>query len=280
MGFLGFGDYNKAGPGVPKNAPKKKTFFRFWDVYLPRFWKLAGLNFIYLVCCLPIITVGPATAGFVYVLRKYSCEKFTDYSDFFRIFKRDFKKSFIMGIVDLFIVFATSFSLYFYYANARAGSKFFSAIFIITLSMTFLLIMMHFYIYLMIVLLDLKLSKIIKNSLLLAYAGFKTNIITFFIVSGISALIIYLFLSTPLVVWPFLGVFVAFVPISFVGFVICFNSFPIIRKFVIDPYYEERGEKNPEDAEMETEGQAVFVDRGGEEAPINPKPKKKGKRIK
>ena len=279
MGFLGFGDYEKAGPGVAKNAPKKKAFFRFWDAYLPRFWKLCGLNFIYLICCLPIITIGPATAGFTYVLRKYSSEKYTDYSDFFRIFKRDFKKSFIMGIVDLLLVFIASFSLYFYYFNARQGSKFFGAIFVITLSMTFLLIMMHFYIYLMIVLLDLKLTKIIKNSLLLTYAGFKTNIITFLIVTLTSGLIVYLFLSTPLLVWPFLGVFVAFVPFSFMGFVICFNTFPVIRKFVIDPYYEERGEKNPEDEEMDTSKEAIFTDMGGKEAPINPRPKKKGKRI-
>lgn len=279
MGFLGFGDYNKAGPGVPKNAPKKKAFFRFWDVYLPRFWKLCGLNFIYLICCLPIVTIGPATAGFTYVLRKYSSEKYTDLSDFFRIFKRDFKKSFIMGIIDVLLVFIAGFSLYFYYFNARQGSKFFGVIFVITLSMTFLLIMMHFYIYLMIVLLDLKLTKIIKNSLLLTYAGFKTNIITFLIVTLSGGLIAYLFMSTTPIVWPFLGVFIAFVPLSFWGFVICFNTFPVIRKFVIDPYYEERGEKNPEDAEMDTSEEAVFVDRGGEEAPINPKPKKKGKRI-
>lgn len=279
MGFLGFGDYEKAGPGVPKKAPEKKGFFRFWDIYLPRFWKLAGLNFLYLICCLPIITIGPATAGFIYVLRKYSCDRCADYGDFFLIFKRDFKKSFVMGIIDLIIVIMASFSLYFYYYNFRQGSKFFGAIFVITLSMTFLLIMMHFYIYLMIVLLDLKLSKIIKNSLLLTYAGFKTNIITFFIVTLLSGLIVYLFLSTPLIVWPFLGVFVAFFPLSFMGLVICFNSFPIIRKFVIDPYYEERGERNPEDVEMDTSEEAVFTDRGGEEAPINPKPKRKGKRI-
>ena len=279
MGFLGFGDYDKAGPGVPKNAPQKKAFFRFWDIYIPRFWKLAGLNFIYLLCCLPIITIGPATAGFTYVLRKYSCDRFADMSDFFRIFKRDFKKSFIMGIVDIFIVFVASFSLYFYYFNFKEGSKFFGGVFIITLSCTFILIMMHFYIYLMIVLLDLKLSKIIKNSLLLVYAGFKTNIITFFIVSAVVALLAYLFMSTTLIVWPFLGFIVAFVALSFIGLVICFNTFPIIRKYVIDPYYEERGEKNPEDAEMETEGEAIFTDMGGKEAPINPKPKKKGKRI-
>lgn len=279
MGFLGFGDYDKAGPGVPKNAPQKKPFFRFWDLYLPRFWKLAGLNLLYVLCCLPIITIGPATAGFVYVLRKYSCDRYTDYGEFFKVFKRDFKKSFVMGLVDIFLFIAAGFSLYFYYFNYQQGSKFFGAIFIMTLSITFVVIMMHFYIYLMIVLLDLKLSKIIKNSLLLVYAGFKTNLITFFIVSAVTVLLAYLFMSTTLIVWPFLIIFTVLVPISFMGFVICFNTFPIIRKFVIDPYYEERGEKNPEDVEMETDEEAIFTDMGGKEAPINPKPKKKGKRI-
>ena len=35
-----FGDYTKAGPGVEKNAPQKKPFFRFIELYFRKFWKL------------------------------------------------------------------------------------------------------------------------------------------------------------------------------------------------------------------------------------------------
>lgn len=63
--------------------------------------------------------------------------------------------------------------------------------------------------------------------------------------------------------------------LSFMGFVVIFNSYPLIQKYVIDPFYAEKGQDNPEydylkplDAE-----DAVFLDKGGEEAPIEGKKK-------
>ena len=49
-----------------------------------------------------------------------------------------------------------------------------------------------------------------------------------------------------------------------------FNSYPLIQKYVIDPYYEERGESNPEYAYLEPldEEDAIFTDMGGKEAPV------------
>ena len=62
-----------------------------------------------------------------------------------------------------------------------------------------------------------------------------------------------------------------------------FNSYPQIQKYVIDPYYEERGEINPEYGYLSSEDseETVFVDKGGEEAPIESKKsgKKKNKTI-
>ena len=55
-----------------------------------------------------------------------------------------------------------------------------------------------------------------------------------------------------------------------------FNCFPIIRKYVIQPYYDERGEENPEFAYRDTEDEAVFVDTPETEIPQEaPKSSKK-----
>ena len=58
-----------------------------------------------------------------------------------------------------------------------------------------------------------------------------------------------------------------------------FNSYPQIQKYVIDPYYEERGEVNPEYGvySAEDEDDILFVDKGGEEAPIESKKTKQKK---
>ena len=65
---------------------------------------------------------------------------------------------------------------------------------------------------------------------------------------------------------------------------IIFNSYPLIQKYVIDPYYAEQGKDNPEYDYLKPldEDESVFTDKGGEEAPIegkSAKKKKKGKTI-
>ena len=72
-----------------------------------------------------------------------------------------------------------------------------------------------------------------------------------------------------------------FLPASWIGLVICFNSYPVIQKYIINPYYEQRGEINPElMGEMEVEPdpeETLFEDMGGKETPIV---KKKGAKAK
>lgn len=52
-------DYNKPGPGVPKNAPKKKGLPRFWEVLSRDFGNLVKLNLLMVLCMLPAIILGP-----------------------------------------------------------------------------------------------------------------------------------------------------------------------------------------------------------------------------
>jgi len=66
-------------------------------------------------------------------------------------------------------------------------------------------------------------------------------------------------------------------PLVFVGFVIVFNCYPIIQKYVINPYYAQRGEVNPEMLHAESLGENVFEDQGGKEKPTESPKQKKGK---
>lgn len=57
----------------------------------------------------------------------------------------------------------------------------------------------------------------------------------------------------------------------------------MIQKYIVNPYYEERGERNPELGPISEEDiaeNAVFVDRGGSEKEIKAVPKAHGKVIK
>jgi membrane protein insertase Oxa1/YidC/SpoIIIJ len=72
-----------------------------------------------------------------------------------------------------------------------------------------------------------------------------------------------------------------FFPAALMWFIACFNSYPVIQKYVIDPYYEEKGEINPErtDGFEDIDEEPVFEDMGGREKPIEKRKKGKGRHI-
>ena len=50
MGLFSRSEYIKAGPGISKNAPEKKPFFQFTELYFRKIGKLVKVNL--LVHCL------------------------------------------------------------------------------------------------------------------------------------------------------------------------------------------------------------------------------------
>lgn len=265
MGLF-FGNYDKAGPGIPKNAPKQSRGKVFFEIYTRKFWKLIQLNLLYLLFCIPIVTIGPATAAMTKVLRNYAQEKNAFlWSDFFEAFKKNFKQSFIVGIIDIIVIagLVMGFQLY----PAMAANNW---VFYIPLAFSFAilltLIFMHFYIYLMIITLDLPLIGILKNAFILATLGLKTNFLTL--------LFSILAIAGPFLLAYFIDFnFLLLIPIlctSLVWLIICYNSYPIIEKFVIKPYYdsledseEVAGEDEPAEVPV-----TICEDRGGSELPV------------
>ena len=62
------------------------------------------------------------------------------------------------------------------------------------------------------------------------------------------------------------------------GLIICFNCYPIIQKYIINPYYEQRGEVNPElTGGTSSSEESVFEDMGGKEKPVEKKKTSSGR---
>ena len=102
MGLFG-ANYENPGAGIAKDAPKKKGFFRFMEIFGRKFWKLLELNFLYMLFYLPLVAAsfvyyrcapgglrygllaifllafavcfGPALAGHTKILRNFTLEK-------------------------------------------------------------------------------------------------------------------------------------------------------------------------------------------------------------
>ncbi|MGN0552738.1 MAG: YesL family protein [Oscillospiraceae bacterium] len=276
MSLFGLNDYTKAGPGIAKDAPKKKPFFEFFELYFRKFWKLLQLNLLTVLFCIPVVTIGPALAGMTKVLRNYRLEKNAFiFHEFWKGFSQNLKQSIPVGLLDMLFIVSAIAALQVYPSMYKNSGNIIYIIFcVISVSFALTLLMMNFYIFPMIVATDLSLTNIIKNSFFLTCVGLKKNVITLLIV----AVIIFI-LGIAILLHPLSAIIIPIWPVSFLGFLIMFNSYPLIQKYVIDPYYEERGESNPEYAYLEplSEEDAIFTDMGGKETPIaSSKEKSKG----
>lgn len=299
-------DYESSGVGIAKNAPKKKGIKLFFEIFGRKFWKLFEVNMLYSLFYLPLllafscmtrihnvtlglvmtiimilvfaVLIGPATAGMTKVMRNYVLERnsFIVY-DFFRAFKSNFKQSAIVGFLDCLILVSVwaGYKVYPVLAN-QMGSKLMYIPMVISLSLGIMVVMMNFYAFLMIIATDLSMKNLIKNSFALAFVALKKSALTFLIVFAVLAvmaiLVLYVSMSF-LILFPFF-------PAAFLSLVICFNSYPVIQKYVINPYYTSIGQVNPElGGDDLDEEEQIFEDMGGKEKPIEKRKKGKGKRI-
>jgi uncharacterized membrane protein YesL len=246
-GIFGFLDYSKPGKGVKKDEPQKPRFMFFWELFFRKFWKLIQLNFLFVAFSLPIVTIGPATAGMVYVLRNMATERPVFlFSDFWDGFKNNLLQSFALSLLAVAAGIVTSVS-WGYYSERVAASSLMIVPLALCGMMILLFVLMAFYAPLMIVTLELKLRNILKNAAIHAIVCLKTNLLTL-LFTGLTVLVTYLFL-------PISALLIVLILPAFVGFIVCFNSFPGIKRYVIDPFVAQNG--GGQDAGTE----AVFEDK-------------------
>lgn len=271
-----FYNNNVAGRGVAKNGPKKKPFFRFWELFANKFWTFFKLNLIYVLFCLPVVTFGPATAALTAMMRNIYLERpqFI-WHDFVDYFKKNFKQSLFIGILDIFVaaICVITFMQFSSNPNMEMSMK---VMFVLSIAVQLIFLMMNFYIYPQIVALNLNLGGIFKNSLILVFVNLPAELIT--LVVTLVFVSLFLLFTIPL------AFFLPFIPGAWLVFLSVFCCYPAIQKHIINPFYENSGERNPEipdweleDEDDEDEDEAVFEDQGGKEEPINLKKEKKKK---
>ena len=211
-------------------------------------WVLLGISALF------IFTFGLANVGAAYCVRGYNRgDPVFLMSDFFGAIKRNWKQGMVVGIIDLII----SFLLIYDYMFWQNQPGFFNAILMyFALFLIVLYFMMRFYIYTLIVTFDLKISKIFKNSLLMAFLGFKRNFLA--LIGIIAVLVISIWLLT---VYIPVGIMLPLIlTIGLLMFIAGYASYPVIKKYMILPFYPDY-DKRPSDDDFEDD-EPVFEDRG------------------
>lgn len=272
--MFGLFDYGKPGPGISKNAPKKKPFFYFWELYFRKFWKLIVANLLYVVVSLPVVTVGLAQAGLTFITRNYCREKHAFLpADFFDTIKKNWKQALITGILEVVIGAILVFDVYFFWRNMQASeTASFMAILMFAMSL-FLSLIFYFaryYVYLQMITFRLSLKQLYKNSLLFALGGLGRNILLSLGLGLLYALVIFVVLLFPQIMLPIGILLYVFILPAFRSFLVQFTVFPLVKKGVIDPYYKEHPDEdmdarhslNLENTPSPKHEDAIFVDRG------------------
>ena len=100
-----FKSYYNAGPGVSANEPEKTGVSKYFELLFNDFWAFIGISMLYLLSCLPIVTIGGATLAFNRLCCKRISRKHVFVLDDFKeSFKENFKKGIVLSFVIAFVV--------------------------------------------------------------------------------------------------------------------------------------------------------------------------------
>lgn len=215
------------------------------------------LKFILLsvLMCIPMITVGPAQAGFTYILRNYAREEHAFiWGDFKDTALKNFKQSMIVSIINFFLTILMIWSIRAYILLGDGNL-------IMTIGTTLMVIMfvlfmiMHMYIYPMLVTFHLSLKQLYKNALIFAMVKLLPNI-------GILLLCMLIIFLTFGMIIPFsqiIGIILyIFITVSLIGFITNFYVYPKLQKFMM------REEDTNEASDDEYEDDEEYEDDGNE----------------
>ncbi len=212
----------------------------------PSFWTHLLLG----VGLLTLLTFGISNAAMTYIHRNFIRREPVDLAeDFLHCVKRNFKQSLLLGLVDLGVIFVIFFDLVSYFYSTQ--SFVLLLLFYLTGFLSILYFLMRPYLYLMCVTFDLKITKIFKNACILAVSGILRNLFCSFVALLVLILNVVVFAFIPS-----LGVGMLFIfTISIAWFCQVYGAWPVVKKYMIDPFYEET-------KEVATSEEKVFEDRG------------------
>jgi len=221
----------KDRPDIPKDAKKKRGVVGYLEILWREFFTLVGLNLLFIVTCLPIITIPASiTAMSQITVTMVRDKNHFLFSDYFRAFKRDFWRSLMAGLIFFVLIVVFAFSTYFYYnmgqnlSEGNGGAFLVMILAAVSACMALITIMSASVFFPMLAMVELNTKALMKNSLVLVGSSFKKSI--------------YLFLSI-LFLEVFLGIGLLPQSVFYIG-AIMFSLLNLITSYLFVPVIEER----------------------------------------
>lgn len=151
----------------------------FLNIALLKIWDIVLTNLLFILCCIPIVTIGPAfTAMYHCTLRIVKGNNNGTFKTFFHAFKENFKQSIIVWLATLII--AAILYLDIRFLNTQ-DSLFASILFSLTAAMAILLVIFNLLIYPVIATFKGTLKMQLQNTFVFAARHFFKVILIFII---------------------------------------------------------------------------------------------------
>lgn len=193
------------------------------------------------VCALfLLITYGWQNLASTYLARElYRGRSVFVVSDYFYSIKKNLKQGFALGVIDFIISAVLIFDfIYFYNQPSELVSN---LMFWGICGVSVIYIWMRFYIYLLLVTFDLPIKKIFKNALIFTALGIKRNIVAslwIVLVGGLNIALGFALLPANFVIFLILPFFYF---LGFAQYTTVYAAYPVVNKYMIEPYYDEYG---------------------------------------
>ena len=208
---------------------------------LPVFSPAVNITIICLVIVMAV-TWGWQNIGATYVLRGLvKGDPVFVFSDFFYAIKKNLKQGIFLGLIDFAI--SAILLIDFFYLYQQTGSFGFDFMYFAILALMFIWFIMRFYIYNLLITFDIKIFKLLKNAFIFTILGIGRNILAFLgiiILTVLHVFLIILFIpmgiSIPIIL-PF------FYLLATTAFMACYAAYPIIDRYMIAPYADEKNEE-------------------------------------
>ena len=210
-----------------------KNYFRsIWD----ELFLLVRYNLMFLLCCIPVVTIPAAITSMHYVfVRIARGEKPGFKEDVLPVFKREFGRSLLAGILVL-LALLVSVTGFLFYIRFAGENLFFMVPAVIIGSIALLVYLMSSYIFTMLAILDLPIKDIIKNAYMLAILNIKYSLcsgIYILIIGGIGVLLFPVTVPLSLMVLFSLAMFTS-----------AYFSYYGIRKYILKHRDSDEGKPN------------------------------------
>lgn len=242
----------KDGKGVKKDAPKKKAFFEFFEIYFANFWKLMTAGFLSLAFSLLVLPSGVGVCGITNITRSATRRRpFFTVSDFFDTIKKNWKQALGVSVINTFITALLLFDMYYFFF--MKGNDTLAVIgFAGALVAHILFCGMKYYMYMLMITFNFSIKQLFKNSFNLTFINWWRTLLVeaiLLLLYAIPISLFYLFGATAqmgqIMVILYLVGGLVFFP-GFKSFLTSWISFPVIKKIMIDPYYEKNPDKDIE----------------------------------